>query len=215
MRTKYVPAVIAAAFVALTVFSADSIGRQALTTAAAQNAPPRVSFTVKTAQDVADKWPGAAREAAHAMLVKYGAPEAITEELLLWRNAGGWLEIIVRRDEINHRFPVPHKDVLEQVVAYEVPEEKFDDLARFNGSIVAERTRGTLAAKCQSEAMNLLALNLAHDIIINRRTVEEAREMHADLARAHLKGERHPYTSAARFQAAKHEETADPDYPQG
>lgn len=216
MKTKYIPGAIAAAFIALTIMSADSIGRQAVTTAASGTGePPRVSFTVKTAQDITDGWPKAAREAARSMLAKYGAPETITDESLLWRDTGGWLEIIVRKAEINHRFPVPHKDVLEQIVAYEVPEDKFDDLARFNGSITADRTRGTLSSRCEDEAMNLLALNLAHDVITNRRTVEEAREIHADIVRSYLKGESHPYMSALRFQTARVEETADPDYPQG
>lgn len=214
MKTKYAPAVVAAAFIALTIISADSIGLQSMPALSAEG-PPHVSFTVKTAQDVVDNWPETARNAARSMLGKYGAPEAITGDLLLWRDKGGWLEMTVRKEEILHRFPSPHRDVLEQVVAYEVPEEKFDDLARFDGSITADRTRGTLSSRCQNEAMNFLALNLAHDVITNRWTVEEARQMHADIAQAYLNGERHPYTSGLRFQSAKVEDTADPDYPEG
>lgn len=215
MKTKYAPAVISAAFVVLLVSSADPAGRQLTRTIAAELSPPQVSFTVKSAQDMVASWPKAPREAAISMLKKYGAPDGMTEGLLIWRDAGDWLEIIVRKDEVNHRFPVPHKDTVEQVVAYEVPEEKFDDLARFNGSIIAERTRGTLASRCENEAMNLLALNLAHDIITNRRTIEGAREVQADIARAYLKGEMHPYTRGLRFHVARLEETADPDYSPG
>lgn len=176
---------------------------------------PEVSFTVKTARDVASSWPREAAAAADAMLMKYGAPDGITGKLLTWHDAGPWLEIIVRRDVIDHRFPSPHRDTLEQVVAYEVPEEKFSDLARFDGSIVAERTRGTLSSRSQSEAMNFLALNLAHDIITNRRNVEEAREMYADIAEAYGKGEQHPYTRGLRFMGSEIENTMDPDYSAG
>lgn len=214
MKTKYAPAAISAAFALLLVWSADSIGLQELNAVLPVKAP-QVSFTVKTAQDLTASWPEAPREAAASMLKKYGAPDAITENLLVWREAGSWLEIIVRKEEINHRFPVPHKDVLEQAIAYEVPEEKFDDLARFDGSLIAERTRGTLASRCQDEAMNFLALNLAHDIITNRRSVEEAREIHSDIVRSYLNGERHPYTRGLRFHAARLEETTDPDYSPG
>lgn len=214
MKTKYLPAVISAAFIVLLVSSADSIGRQAIKTVA-QMSPPQVSFTVKAAKDIALKWPEAPREAAEDMLNKYGAPDAMDEDFLIWRDAGEWLEITVRRDEINHRFPLPHKDVLEQVVAYEVPEEKFDDLARFDGSLIAERTRGTLASRCENEAMNLLALNLANDIITNRRSVDEAREIQVDIARGYFNGERHPYTKGLRFHVSRIEETIDPDYSPG
>lgn len=213
MKTKYLPAVISAAFIVLLVSSADSIGRQGIRIAAVN--PPEVSFTVKTAKDIALRWPEAPREAAGAMLDKYGAPDAMAGDFLIWQDAGEWLEITVRREEINHRFPLPHRDVLEQVVAYEVPEEKFDDLARFDGSLIAERTRGTLASRCENEAMNFLALNLAHDIVTNRKSVEEAREMQVDIARAYLSGERHPYTKGLRFHISKIEDTIDPDYSPG
>lgn len=214
MKTKYTAAAAAAAFIVLLVSSADSVGRQALKATAA-DIPPRVSFTVKTAQDVAANWPKAPRETATDMLRKYGAPDGITSSLLIWRDAGDFIEIIVREEAIDHRFPAFHKDTLEQVIAYEVPEDKFDDLARFDGSIIAERTRGTLASRCQNEAMNYLALNLAHDLITNRKSVEEAREVQADIIKASARGEIHPYMRGLRFHAAKLEETADPDYSHG
>lgn len=178
-------------------------------------APPQFSFTEKTARDIAARWPEEADDAAVSMLNKYGAPDGITDGLLIWHDKGPWQEIIVRKDVIDHRFPGPHKDTLEQRVAYEVPVDKFDDLARLDGSLIAERTRGTLASRSQSEAMNFLALNLAHDIITNRRSVEEAREMHADIARAYMKGEQHPYTRGLKFMAAETEESRDPDFSPG
>ncbi|CAG1065521.1 hypothetical protein BAC1_01104 [uncultured bacterium] len=178
-------------------------------------ARPEVSFTVKTAKDAASSWPKEAAAAADAMLAKYGAPDGITGQLLTWHDAGPWLEMTVRRDVIDHSFPSPHRDTLEQVVAYEVPEEKFSDLARFDGSIIAERTAGTLSSRSQSEAMNFLALNLAHDIITNRRNVEEAREMYADIAKAYANGEQHPYTRGLRFMEAETKDTMDPDYSPG
>lgn len=185
------------------------------TTSARAGEPPQFSFTMKTARDVAARWPEEAEAAADSMLNKYGAPDDITGSLLIWHDKGPWQEIIVKKDVIDHRFPYPHKDTLEQRVAYEVPVEKFDDLARFDGSLIAQRTSGTLASRSQSEAMNFLALNLAHDIITNRRSVEEAREMHADIARAYMKGEQHPYTRELRFMAAKIEESRDPDFSPG
>lgn len=178
-------------------------------------ATPQVSFTVKTARDIAAGWPEEAEAAANSMLNKYGAPDGITDSLLIWHDKGPWQEIIVKKDIIDHRFPDPHKDTIEHRIAYEVPVDRFDDLARFDGSLIAERTSGTLASRSQSEAMNFLALNLAHDIITNRRSVEEAREAHADIARAYMKGEQHPYTRGLRFMAAKTDESRDPDYSPG
>lgn len=212
-KNRYIKAAALAAFLALLISSAEFMGHQTVRAAAA--APPQFSFTVKTARDVASGWPEEAEEAADSMLNRYGAPDGITGSLLIWHDKGPWREIIVKKDVIDHRFPSPHKDTLEQRVAYEVPVDKFDDLARFDGSLIAERTSGTLASRSQSEAMNFLALNLAHDIITNRRSVEEAREMHADIARAYMKGEQHPYTRGLRFIAAKIKESRNPDFSPG
>ncbi len=181
---------------------------------AAYGAGPE-SFTVKTARDVSSGWPQAASRAAGEMLAKYGAPDGITSGLLTWHDAGPWLEIIVEKDVAEHNFPSPHKDALEQTIAYEVPEEKFSELARFDGSVMAGRTRGTLSSRSQSEAMNFLALNLSHDIITNRRSVEEAREMFADISAAYARGEQHPYTRGLRFIEADLKDTMDPDYSPG
>lgn len=209
-KSGYITA--AALLAALAISSADFTVRTAFARIAE---PPQFSFTVKTARDVAAEWPKEAKEAANSMLNKYGAPDDITGSLLIWHDKGPWREIIVRKDIIDHRFPSPHKDTLEQRIAYEVPVDKFNDLAKFDGSLIAERTSGTLASRSQSEAMNFLALNLAHDIITNRRSVEEAREVYADIAQAYMKGEQHPYTRGLRFITSKIEESRDPDFSPG
>jgi hypothetical protein len=46
------------------------------------------------------------------------------------------------RDEDPHKFPQPHNDVLQQTIDYRVPVDKYADLVRFDGSAVAERTKG-------------------------------------------------------------------------
>jgi hypothetical protein len=63
--------------------------------------------------------------------------------------------------------------------------------------------------------MNFLALNLAHDIITNKRSVEEARELHTEIVLAYNRGEEHSYTKRLKFMDGKIEETIDPDYSPG
>ncbi|HBG46089.1 MAG TPA: hypothetical protein DDW94_03775 [Deltaproteobacteria bacterium] len=169
-------------------------------------------FSISTAHKVIARWPEASRKAAVHVLDKYGAPDLLTNEMLIWMEEGEWQEIIVRKRAVEHRFPVPHDDVLEQSIAYEVPEDKFDDLAVFNGSVIAERTRGTLSSRCASEAMNYLALNLANDIITNSKSVEEARAAFADILKELMEGRPHPYTTGLKFRVYGIKETSDPDY---
>ncbi len=174
--------------------------------------PPHRSFSIKTALDVVSRWPDASRRAAEEMIDRYGSPDHITRGFLVWEKAGVWEEITVRREPIEHNFPLPHMDSLEQTAAYEVPEDMFDDLAIFDGSVVAERTRGTIASRSWSEAMNYLALNLAHDIITNAKSVEEARDAYVMITREYAEGKKHPYMKGLRFRESATDATKDPDY---
>lgn len=62
--------------------------------------------------------------------------------------------------------------------------EKFDELAEYDGSVVVERTKGEIAARCDKEEANFLALNLANEIATGKRSVEDARKFYAEAIRA-------------------------------
>lgn len=148
-----------------------------------------------------DKWPDTSKKVANTMMDKYGQPDEQTSSRLIWNNTGQFIHTIVYRDEVQHDFPMPHKDVLEQIINYNVPADKFDDLANYDGSVIAERTKGTLAARCDKEAANFLALNLANDIVEGKKTVDEAREYYANAIMQMLKGEKDDYLTGLQFNA--------------
>jgi hypothetical protein len=129
-----------------------------------------------TVVDLIKDWPQEAKAAAEEMLRKYGAPQEATATHLRWQDNRPWTRTVVHKAAVEHDFPAKHTDVLEQVVPYRVPLNFFEALATFNGSVVADRTRGELAAHCDREQTNILALNLAHDIIRGQKTVAQARE---------------------------------------
>jgi len=162
------------------------------------------------AQTIAD-WPETPRTVANQMIQKYGQPEGITPSRLIWGNRGPWREIIVYREEIPHHFPKPHSDVLEQVINYRVPVEMYDDIAAYDGSVIVERTKGTMAARCDIEGANFLALNLAHDIVTGKRTVQQARQFYADTIRQLMAGETPEYTQRLLFAPPTQNAARDPD----
>jgi hypothetical protein len=113
--------------------------------------------------------------------------------------------------EIEHRFPAPHKDVLEQFVDYQVPADKFDELAMYDGSVIAERTKGELSARCDKEEANILALNLADEVVTGKRSVEDARMYYGEQIMLLKQGQSSPYLSKLRFDMKQR--TADADKP--
>jgi hypothetical protein len=163
------------------------------------------------AQQVIEEWPETASKVAREMIDKYGEPDGVTDTMLIWEENDPWVRTIVHKEEIDHNFPVPHKDVLEQFINYDVPEEKFSDLAKYDGSVVAYRTNGELSARCDKEAANILALNLAHEIVEGERSVEDARAFYAQTVETMMQGETPEYVQGLQFEVQAASDTADPD----
>jgi hypothetical protein len=161
-----------------------------------------------------DGWAPASRTAAAEMQAKYGAPDEVTPTMLVWHDNGPWKRTVISREETPHSFPAPHPDVMEQVIDYRVPPELFDELAAYDGSVIVERTKGELSARCDKEGANFLALNLAHEIVTGRRTVEDARRMYAEQIMAMKAGRPAPYTERLLFEPMPGR-SMDPDRPAG
>lgn len=62
-----------------------------------------------------------------------------------------------------------------------------------------DRTAGEIAARCDMEAMNILTLNLAHEIVTEKRSVEDARQHYAEQASAYVMDRKAPYVEKLLF----------------
>lgn len=149
---------------------------------------------------VVGDWPAEAAEAARRTAERYGPPDEAMPSRLVWNHAQPWKRVVVNRDASEHRFPQPHHDRIEGWIDLAVPVESAADLAAFNGSIRVERTRGEVAATCDVEPINFLAVNLAHDLVTGRIGVDEARREYTEMAAGHLMGRPQPYTSGFAFE---------------
>ncbi len=177
-----------------------------------QQTEPGREYTVDPSQvdTLVERWPAAPRKGARQMIKQYGTPYEATPTRLTWYRNGPWKRTEVTAGEIVHNFPTAHTDFLTQWVDYAVPVDKFDDLAAFDGSCLADRTAGEAAARCDSEAMNVLTLNLMHDIVTGAKTVDQAREAYAENAAAHTMGRPAPDTERLRLPRPE-QSTGDPD----
>lgn len=94
---------------------------------------------------------------------------------------------------------MPHTDAMQQFVDYNVPADKFDDLAMYDGSVVCNRTNGEISARCDKEGANFLALNLAHDIISGKKNVNEARHFYSTTVKKMINGGEPAYMQKLLF----------------
>lgn len=157
------------------------------------------SVSANEAKGMITGWPAKTQEVANTMMNKYGAPNEVTSTMLVWHNNGPWKKTIIHKEPVQHNFPMQHLDLLEQFVNYSVPAGKFDELARYDGSVVVARTVGEISARCDKEEANFLALNLAHDIVTGKRTVEDAREYYARAIKQMMQGNMDPYLKQLQF----------------
>lgn len=167
------------------------------------------SLSLAQAQVIVESWPEAPKKVANQMLEQYGPPNEATPTKLFWYRAGPWKRILVTSDVIAHNFPAPHSDYITQWIDYHVPTEKFEEIGRFDGSCLVDRTAGEAAARCDSEAANMITLNLMHEIVTGAKTVEEARSVYAENMAAYMVGRPAPYAERLMFTPAG--DTKDPD----
>lgn len=191
---------------------AAAIGLAALTIIPASAQMPMARMGETEMRAMLASWPMSAQMAAADMMKKYGPPQEVTATMLKWRNNGPWKYTMISNYETPHRFPMPHPDVMEQAIDYRVPTAMFDDLAAYDGSVTVDRTQGHLAARCDKEAANFLAINLAHDVVTRRKNVPAARAYYARAISTYMKTKRmDPYMQRLQFTPPR--SANDPDMP--
>jgi hypothetical protein len=160
-----------------------------------------------TVSNIIANWKAGPKKAANMMITKYGEPNEATETHLVWWNNGPWKYTIIDNVEFPHNFPMPHKDLMRQVIDYKVPPGRLDELANYDGSVIFDRTPGEISARCDKEEANFLAINLANDVVMGKRTVNGARDFYAKtvmaLMKMRLNNEQRRYTSGFVFKVPR------------
>jgi len=158
--------------------------------------------TVATAevQKIIEDWPAAQKNIAEQMIEKYGPPNEANPTKLFWYNNGPWKRTELSRDAVVHNWPTVHSDFLTQVIDYRVPPEMFHMIAMFDGSILCDRTRGEVMARCDTESANVLGMNMVHEIVTGKRTVEEARKIAVESTVAYNLRRSAPYAERILFE---------------
>lgn len=176
-------------------FKVQTVGGAERTTETVEN--------METVNAIVNDWNAMSKKAANLTIEQYGPPNEAIESRLIWYNNGPWKRTIVYRDEIPHDFPQPHTDVIENYINYTVPPERFSELAKFDGSVIVERTRGEVSSRCDMEAANILALNLMNEIVTGKLSAEKARDKYCEVTSAFMMNRSAPYAEKLQFVVAE------------
>jgi len=154
----------------------------------------------RAAEREVERWPSRSRTAARVTMARYGMPDEVGEDALVWRSNGPWKRTTVhRRAWLRYAFGA-EPDCVENTVAYEVPARSLEDLARFDGRVSADPARAELSSRAGSESVNYLILNLADEIVNGKRTVAEAKAFRARILRLADSGKASPYLAGLLFE---------------
>ena len=147
-------------------------------------------------ESVIANWKTGPQQLARNLIAKYGPPQEVTPQRLVWHNNTPWKRTAVLNQEVPHNFPKPHNDMLEQTVALRVAPDMVRELNVFNGSLLVDRTSGEVSSRCDSEEANFAAINLAYDILSHAKSPDEARR---DYAETLLQGKNQEYKTKLLF----------------
>ena len=159
------------------------------------------SQSAQTPETIIKDWPERARSIARTMIEKYGDPDRISDDVMVWYNNSPWQKTVVYRKAWPHSIMMRDKDYLEQTIGYQVPNDKVNELKRFDKRLDIIQTSGELSSRSESESMNILALNLADEIVHDRRSVEEARDFYRETERLTRSGKSSKYVEGLLFDA--------------
>jgi hypothetical protein len=157
-----------------------------------------------------EQWPVTAKLAAGVMIEKYGEPSRVSDTSVTWYGNEAWKRTVVYRDGWLDQSAVHHPDVLEQVISYSVPQDRFNDLASFDERLIIDGRTGELSFRSESEKTNFLAINLANEIAVRWKTSEEARAFAVQQMQLIDAGKKSAYTEGFTFEV-KNELDPGPD----
>ena len=207
MKRKIFASVLMSSFLMITACSHKKDDKKK------EKMPETASLSTEVTQDglnrETESWPDSSKSAIRDLTTKFGMPDAVTDEMVIWKDSKPFKRSVVFREEVNHMFPYQHSDVLMQTLDYRVPHDKVSDLSKFDGSLIIDRTKGELSARNHRQEMNILAFNMADKIIRGEMTVEEARREYSKNAEALMSGNSNKLLTSLTFKTRGN--TSDPD----
>ena len=137
-------------------------------------------------------WFEAPRLMTELMMERYGPPDDLTPGVATWYERGRWKRITVRGEA--------HEGYLEQTVGYRPRPEAISSLRAFDHGVRLDPAREELTAASNLESLNYLALNMANEVALGKRTARNAQEFFVKTAKLASSGKSSAYLEKLQFE---------------
>ena len=154
---------------------------------AAQTAGKRGSLALETVRH----WNDIPRGVTLKLMEKYGAPDEMEPDRLVWNNNVPWKRTTVWNAS---------GDILEQTVACSVPAGQLGALADFDPAILVSQNGMALSVFGDTEEHNFLTVNLAYEVIHGIKDPISARHFYDRTIELSIAGKSSPYMHWIMFQ---------------
>lgn len=146
---------------------------------------------------VVNWWPYSAL-AARRLLERYGVPDEVHPDELVWRGRGPWRRIAARN--VTPPYAKPEDlGVVGQAVRLTLTPEQAAAVREFDRRLGYEAKERQLEARSDREEVNVLRMNLAHDLARGLMTPAQARHLFGRILVMENAGKTSPYLSGLRF----------------
>ena len=125
---------------------------------------------------------------AQELIDRYEEPDEFSESQMTWRNISQFDETTVKDESIPHNFPKPHHDFVYSTIEIEVPEELVSVFAHATESILVDRLKNTVTARCGDINANAITIGFVQDVISNKVS-QEPEEAKKEYARRIIEGD--------------------------
>ena len=151
-----------------------------------------------SAAAVVGAWPPVSAMAARRLMARYGAPDEIHADWLVWNENRPWKRTVVR---IMTPLDTHAEDrgIVEQTVEYPLTGRQAAVLKAFDPRLSYESAGRELGSYSEREEVNFLRLNLANDIVNRRMTPDQARALFAQILRLEAAGKSSSYLQVLHF----------------
>jgi hypothetical protein len=136
-------------------------------------------------------WPEFSAAVARITMAKYGPPDTLGSGQMAWYGRAPWKRIIVNEDL--RRGP------LEQTISFSLNADTAKELRDFGRGVTGDVDDSELSARSDSEALNILALNLADDIATGGKNPASARAFYDRARELAVSGKSTGYTAKLLF----------------
>lgn len=137
-------------------------------------------------------WFDSPRAMAKVLLDRHGPPSLMPPNAASWYGVEPFKRITVHGDS--------PENYLEEAVGYQAKEGAVARLRELGLGVRVDQIREEISARGNSEALNLLTLNLANDVASGGRTPREAREFYRRTLRLAASGKSSPYMERLLFE---------------